>query len=97
MSLKIDPVVQKTVIVGLENGLHLVPCSRIAQAANRFSGTVHIAKDELRVDAKNIFDLMTLAAGLGTELTIEADGDGDAGLIDELVAMFESNFDDGSS
>ena len=84
---------RQEVNVSLENGLHLVPCSRIAQSAGRFSCDVKVHKDNLSVDAKSVLDLMTLNAEQGTTLVLEARGDGANEAIQELVNLFESGFD----
>lgn len=88
---------RQTVTVGLENGLHLVPCSLIAQAARRFQCTVRIHKQTQSVDAKNVLDLMTLNAGSGTQLDIEAQGDCAADAVTAVVRLFETNFEVGGS
>ncbi len=85
---------RQTVNVNNENGLHLVPCSRIAQRAALFECDVQIHKDSQTVDAKSILDLMTLNAEKGTTLILEARGNGSAEAIMELVRLFESNFED---
>ncbi|MGD9857279.1 MAG: HPr family phosphocarrier protein [Planctomycetaceae bacterium] len=83
----------RDVTVMLENGLHMVPCSRIAELVREFPGTVSIRHDEKSVDAKSIFDLLTLRAPFGTILTLEASGQGAAHLVDGLAALFERNFE----
>jgi len=88
-----DVVFRRTVTVDLENGLHLVPCSRIAQIAASFDCDVHVHKDQLKVDGKTVLDLMTLNANRGTMLVLEARGDGADEVIARLVELFDSNFD----
>ena len=86
--------VRQMVTVNLENGLHLVPCSKIAKLARRFDCEVCIIKDDLIVDAKDVFALPTLVATCGTSLILAANGKGAQEVVDELVRMFESNFED---
>ncbi len=81
------------VTVKLENGLHMVPCSRITEYVRDFSGTVSVRLNDQTVDAKSIFDLLTLRAPFGTNLTLEVSGQGAADIINGLVALFERNFD----
>ncbi|MBX3436494.1 MAG: HPr family phosphocarrier protein [Planctomycetaceae bacterium] len=83
----------RNVSVKLENGLHLVPCSRIAELVRDFPGTVWIRREEQAVDAKSIFDLLTLQAPFGTVLTLEASGNGADHIIEGLAALFERNFE----
>lgn len=83
---------RQTVVVNLENGLHLVPCSLIAQVARRHEGDVRIRNGSNCVDAKNVLDLMTLRAEKGTTLDLEATGAAAAEVIRELVTMFDNGF-----
>ncbi len=86
-----DAVTQSVTVPG-ENGLHLVPCSLIAQSASSFECDVRIRKGSQTVDAKNIFDLMSLNAGHGAELILEAAGACARDAVDALVALFDSGF-----
>jgi phosphocarrier protein HPr len=45
-----------------------------------------------RVNAKSIMGVMMLAAGLGSEVEIEADGVDEAKAIDGLVALIKDKF-----
>lgn len=83
---------EQDVIVALEHGLHLVPCSKIAELAKRYQCNCIIIKDGRSVDAKTIFDLMTLGAVKGTRLTLHCQGEKADELIEKLVALFEADF-----
>lgn len=83
---------RQTVVVNLENGLHLVPCSLIAQVARRFDGEVRIRNGKAAVDAKNVLDLMTLRAERGTQLDLEATGTQAEEVIRQLAHLFETDF-----
>lgn len=83
----------RDVTLKLENGLHLVPCSRIAEFVRDFPGTVSLRYDDQTVDAKSIFDLLTLRAPFGSVLTFEICGEGSADLADRLGALFDRNFE----
>lgn len=72
--------------------MHLVPCSLIAQTASAFDCSIQISKGDHSVDAKNIFDLMSLNAGNGAELRLSAEGETAAEAVAGLVALFESGF-----
>lgn len=87
-----DPV-RRTVTVDLENGLHLVPCSQIAQAARRHGGDIRIRNGQKAADAKNVLDLMTLRAEFGTQLEIEANGAAANEVLEIIVQLFQSKFE----
>lgn len=88
------PLQRRKVVVALENGLHVRPMSLIAKATGGFAGKVSIRRnDGHSVNAKSIFDLFTLRAEHGMELTLEAQGEGATELLDRLEALFEANFE----
>ena len=91
------PVCQQAVTVNLKNGLHLRPQSQIARLAQQFDCDVNIRIDDRTVNAKSMFDLMTLKAAQGATLNLEASGANAAEAIRQLVELFESNFEDGDS
>ena len=77
---------------------HLLAARLLASShAQGFEGDVRILKDDLAVDAKDIFELPTLVATYGTTLVLEATGEGAAEVIEQLVRLFESNFEAGES
>lgn len=84
--------VSRNVSVKGENGLHLVPCSQIAQCASGFDCDIWILKGDRSVDARNIFDLMSLAAGQGCQLELQATGPGSNEAVASLAELFESGF-----
>ncbi len=91
--MTLETTSHREVTVNLESGLHMVPCSRIAEHVRDFAGTVCIMVEDRSVDAKSIFDLLTLRAPLGTVLTIEAVGPNSDDLVQGLAALFERNFE----
>ncbi|MDT8409974.1 MAG: HPr family phosphocarrier protein [Wenzhouxiangellaceae bacterium] len=66
-------------------GLHARAASRLVQTAARFDCQVWLTRDERRVNAKSIMGVLMLAAPVGTELTIECDGNDE----DQALAMLE--------
>jgi phosphotransferase system HPr (HPr) family protein len=66
---------ETTVTVRNKSGLHARPSSLIAETALRFRDTeLTVSKGDQTVDAKSIMELLLLAAGCGTELTIRGKG-----------------------
>ena len=85
---------QQTVRVGLEQGLHMVPCAKIVRTAER---EIHIQKADRSADAKTMLDLLTLSAENGSVLVLEARGAEADEAVKALARLFESNFDDPAS
>lgn len=84
--------VSRAVSVKGENGLHLVPCSQIAQCAGEFESEIQIVKGDRHVDARNIFELMSLNAGKGSQLELTATGPDAAQAVENLANLFETGF-----
>jgi phosphocarrier protein HPr len=83
-------VFRRTVVVKAEQGMHIRPCTAVAQLAMKFHSRVRLTKGSQQADAKSILDLMTLAAGPDTQLILEVDGEDAAEAIEHLTALFEA-------
>lgn len=57
-----------------EQGLHARPAAKLAQEAQKFGCDIELAHNGSVVDAKSILDILTLAAGQGSELELRAKG-----------------------
>jgi phosphotransferase system HPr (HPr) family protein len=66
--------IERNVKLGIANGLHLVPCSKIAQLLRSYSGLVRIRHEEYDADAKSVFDLVRLQALKGRDLVVRVEG-----------------------
>ena len=70
-------------------GLHARPSAQLTQVAGKFASEIYIAKNGRRVNAKSIMGVMMLAAGQGSTVTVDAQGeDAEAALlaIGQLIA-----------
>jgi phosphotransferase system HPr (HPr) family protein len=94
-----EPVCRQTITVNSENGLHLIPGSRIAELAMRYDCELKIRKGDRIADAKSVLDIMSLEAEYGAQLDLEATGEKAAEALGALVRLFESDFqcDDASA
>ena len=54
-----------------------------------------MAKGERRVNAKSIMGVMMLAAGIGSEVVIDTDGDQAQEALDALLALIADKFGEG--
>lgn len=91
-----DPVVTGTLEIHAENGLHIRPAEALARLANQFSSRVDIVYESQRVDAKSIMEMLTLGAGQGATLQVEACGDDAQQAIEAILNLVENNFDTNS-
>jgi phosphotransferase system HPr (HPr) family protein len=63
-----------------------------ARLARQFQSRIELVRDDRRVEASSIIDLLTLGAGPGTELILEAEGDDAEQAVEALVRLVESGF-----
>ena len=75
-------------------GMHARPAMMFVDVAAEFASSVRVKRDDLDVDGKSIMEVMMLAAGQGSELTIVVEGaDADAAAA-KLKALVEGGFDE---
>lgn len=75
-----------------ELGLHARPAALIAKLARNAKHKVWIVKDEQKVDATSIIDILSLACLKGTEITLKIDDSLDIGVLDQIAALLETGF-----
>ena len=76
-------------------GLHARASAKLTKLAGSFPCEVWMAKGERRVNAKSIMGVMMLAAGIGSEVTIDTDGDRAQEAMDAIMALIADKFGEG--
>ncbi|MDP4088713.1 MAG: HPr family phosphocarrier protein [Bacillota bacterium] len=85
-------MISKNVLVVNKSGIHARPASMFVGTAGKFKSKITITKDEKQGNAKSIFNILALAIGSGSNVTISAEGEDAAEAVDSLVALIESKF-----
>lgn len=62
------------IVISNKLGLHARAAAKLTELAGRFESEIHVARAKQRVNAKSIMGVMMLAAGLGVQVTIDAEG-----------------------
>lgn len=86
-SQRVVPLLHRT-------GLHLRAAGRFAETAGRFKSNVRLVLAGRGVNGKSVLDILTLGAGPGVELLIEADGPDAEAALDSLETLVRHNFDE---
>jgi phosphocarrier protein len=73
-------------------GLHARAAAKIAALARGADGRVWLQTGGERVDAKSVIDMLTLACGMGSAVTIAVDEPADSPILEEIVTLVESGF-----
>jgi phosphotransferase system HPr (HPr) family protein len=84
--------VKRVVEVPNKQGMHARPAEMFVRRAQQFQSKIEIVRDDYRVEAKSIMNLLTLGAAKGTKLTIEAEGSDAQEAVDALAEVVEKGF-----
>ena len=76
-------------------GLHARASAKLTKLAGSYPCEVWISRGERRVNAKSIMGVMMLAAGIGSEVMIETDGEREQEAMDALLALIADKFGEG--
>ncbi len=86
--------VVRELVIQNQSGLHARPAAAFVRMANTFQSEITVRKGEDSVNGKSIMGLMTLAAGQGTTLVVETQGDDAQKAADAIQALVESKFNE---
>jgi phosphocarrier protein HPr len=85
----------RTVRIGSSNGLHARPAKLFAQAAKDAGIPVTVAKGAgAPVNAASILGVIALGAEKGDYVTLTADGEGAAAVLDTLAELLTTDHDE---
>ncbi|MGD0866869.1 MAG: HPr family phosphocarrier protein [Rhizomicrobium sp.] len=88
-----EPVARRaTVRIVNKKGLHARASAKLVEAAARFTCRIMVSKDGQSVDARSIMGLMMLAASLGSEIEIAAEGPDAEEAMVAIMALVEAKF-----
>jgi phosphocarrier protein HPr len=76
-------------------GLHARASAKLTKLAGGYPCEVFLSRGSRRVNAKSIMGVMMLAAGIGTEIDIETDGEREQEAMDALRALINDKFGEG--
>jgi phosphocarrier protein HPr len=76
-------------------GLHARASAKLTQVASRFRSEIWLERSGRRVNAKSIMGVMMLAAGMGTSVKVEAQGEDASEAIQALSALIAERFGEG--
>ncbi len=83
---------RRTVRITNSRGLHARAAAKLVSVAERFSSSVNVSRDAETVPACSIMGLMMLGAGVGSEITIEADGWDAKEALEAVAGLVEAGF-----
>jgi phosphocarrier protein HPr len=88
-------MIKKNTTISNKLGLHARASAKLTKMAGGFPCEVWLSRGERRVNAKSIMGVMMLAAGMGTEITLETSGEREQEAMDALMALIHDRFGEG--
>jgi phosphocarrier protein HPr len=76
-------------------GLHARASAKLTKLAGSFPCEVWMTRGERRVNAKSIMGVMMLAAGIGSDVMVETNGEREQEAMDALLALIADKFGEG--
>ena len=82
----------KVTTIKNELGLHARSAAQIAHIAGNSAANVWLKKDDETADASSIIDILTLACGKGTKITVIIEDWADIDILNAIVDLVDSGF-----
>jgi len=82
----------KVTTIKNELGLHARSAAQIAHIAKNSAANVWLKKDDKTADASSIIDILTLACGKGTKITVVIEDWADIHILNAIVDLVDSGF-----
>ena len=84
-----------TITISNKLGLHARASAKLTKLAGSFASDIHMSRNGRRINAKSIMGVMMLAAGLGSEVELEADGADEADAGQAITRLVNDKFGEG--
>ncbi|EMP56005.1 phosphotransferase system, phosphocarrier protein Hpr [Marinobacter santoriniensis NKSG1] len=88
-------MIRRPVTIINKLGLHARATAKLVATASNFDSSLRIARNDREVDAKNIMQVMMLAASQGTEVELIAEGPDEEEAVAALVELIDDYFGEG--
>ena len=88
-------MIKTTATISNKLGLHARASAKLTKLAGSHACEVWMSRGERRVNAKSIMGVMMLAAGIGSTVTVETDGEQEQQAMDALRALIDDKFGEG--
>lgn len=82
----------RNVVVEHPQGMHMRPAHVFAQTASQFDSRIEVVKDDIRIDGKSVLSILTLGAGPGSSISLEATGPDAEEAVNTLVDLIQQGF-----
>ena len=84
-----------TTTISNKLGLHARASAKLTKLAGSYPCDVWMSRGERRVNAKSIMGVMMLAAGMGSQVEVETEGEREQEAMDAILALIGDKFGEG--
>ncbi len=84
--------VERSFTIVNQLGLHARAAAQLVQPANRYRAEIHVEKDGMQVNGKSIMGVLTLAAAMGSQITVSCEGEDADTALAALAKVIENGF-----
>ncbi len=88
-------MLQKNIVITNKLGLHARAAAKLTKLATTFPCEVWLSRGSRRINAKSIMGVMMLAAGLGSEVQLETNGEQELEALNAIAELFADKFGEG--
>ena len=88
-------MIKNDTTISNKRGLHARAAAKLTKLAGSYPCEVWMSRGERRVNAKSIMGVMMLAAGIGSQVTLETDGEQEQEAMEALLALIADKFGEG--
>ena len=88
-------MIKANVSISNRLGLHARASAKLTKLASSFQSEVFMSRNGRRVNAKSIMGVMMLAAGMGSEVELEVEGDDEQAAMAALLTLINDKFGEG--
>lgn len=85
-------MIQQEIEIINKLGLHARASAKLTQLASKYRCEVWLTRKGRRVNGKSIMGVMMLAAGKGTQVLVEVEGEQEQECFDSLVGLINDRF-----
>ena len=80
------------IMIKNQRGLHARAAAKFVKLASAFDADIRVVKGEMEVSGQSIMGLMMLAASIGSEVEITAEGPDQEEALKAILALVEAKF-----
>ena len=88
-------MIQQEIEIVNKLGLHARASAKLTQLAGKFKSEVWLTRNSRRVNGKSIMGVMMLAAGKGSKVMLETEGEQEQECFNAILALVNDKFGEG--